>query len=229
MKPILLLHGAIGAQDQLNPLLQALEALQYKVYTMSFSGHFKQAFQPAFGIEQFAQEVERFITVQQLRQPPVFGYSMGGYVALYLAGQRPGLLGDIITLGTKFLWTPEIAAKEVSMLDPATILEKVPKFAAALNQRHGASWVELLHKTQALMVALGAENVLNNDHLKSICNRVLLGLADGDTMVTEAETQVVCDAIKEARRFMLSGAKHPVETVNAEQLAALLHQFIGNH
>ena len=38
MKTILLLHGAIGAADQLQPLAQVLAA-HYNVHTLSFSGH----------------------------------------------------------------------------------------------------------------------------------------------------------------------------------------------
>ena len=48
------------------------------------------------------------------------GHSMGGYVALKLALKRPELVDRIITLGTKFNWTPEVAAKEVKMLNPDT-------------------------------------------------------------------------------------------------------------
>jgi pimeloyl-ACP methyl ester carboxylesterase len=106
MKNIILLHGAIGAKDQLEPLAIELKQNGYTVYTLSFSGHGQTPFQTHFGIEQFALELEQFIKENNLQQPTVFGYSMGGYVALYLAHQQPTLLGNIITLGTKFEWNP---------------------------------------------------------------------------------------------------------------------------
>ena len=38
--------------------------------------------------------------------PLCFGYSMGGYAALLLEAMSPGTLGGVVTLGTKFEWTP---------------------------------------------------------------------------------------------------------------------------
>jgi esterase/lipase len=43
MKDILLLHGAIGAKDQLQPLADALKD-RYIVHTLNFSGHGGEAF-----------------------------------------------------------------------------------------------------------------------------------------------------------------------------------------
>ena len=133
MKQIILLHGAIGAKNQLELLAIELKQQGYHVFALSFSGHGQTPFQTNFGIEQFALELEEFIKTNNLQQSSVFGYSMGGYVALYLAYQQPTLLGNIITLGTKFEWSSEIAQKEIKMLDAKTIIEKVPKFAEALQ------------------------------------------------------------------------------------------------
>lgn len=143
MKHIVLLHGAIGATDQLEPLANALAQKQFSVHRFSFSGHGNTPFQEAFDIAQFAGELDQFIREHALEQPAVFGYSMGGYVALYLAKTKPQMLGTIMTLGTKFAWSPEIAAKEMKMLDADTILHKVPKFAEALKARHGGQWQTL--------------------------------------------------------------------------------------
>ena len=137
MKNIILLHGAIGAKDQLEPLAVELKQQGYNVFMLNFSGHGQIPFQIHFSIEQFALELEQFIEANNLQRPTVFGYSMGGYVALYLAKQQPNILGNIIILGTKFEWSPAIAQKEVKMLDSKTIMEKVPKFAEALQKRPG--------------------------------------------------------------------------------------------
>ncbi|MDI9339713.1 MAG: hypothetical protein QM534_04000 [Sediminibacterium sp.] len=113
------------------------------------------------------------------------------------------------------------------MLDPITIQEKVPKFAQALNERHGEAWIELLNKTGELMVGLGNNNLLTTERLQRIRNNVLLGLADGDTMVTEQETQFVYENLKQAQRFTVLNAKHPIETVDPEELAKTIQQFVS--
>jgi pimeloyl-ACP methyl ester carboxylesterase len=218
MRTIILLHGAIGSGDQLEPLKKELTALGYTTYSFNFSGHGQTAFNNDFGIKQFSTELEQFIDKQQLKRPDIFGYSMGGYVALYLASQKKDLLGNIITLGTKFDWDPGIAQKEIKMLDPDVIREKVPKFAAALQVRHGKDWEELLRRTQEMMIELGNNNLLNTTTFSQIDNCVLIGLADGDTMVTKEETDHAASQIKNARRYTLQNTKHPIETVNVTGL-----------
>jgi len=224
MKTIILLHGAIGAADQLETLIPFLKGHdEFNVLTLNFSGHGNVVFQADFGIEQFALELEDFITRNKLEQPNVFGYSMGGYVALYLAKMKPKLLGNIITLGTKFNWTPEIAEKEITMLDAKTISQKVPKFAEALKVRHGKDWETLLQRTSQMMIALGNENLLKD--FSAIENKILIGLADKDSMVSLDETVAAYKQIKNGSMFMLPATKHPIETVNLKLLAKIITEF----
>lgn len=226
MKNIILLHGAIGAKDQLEPLSNELKQNGNNVYTLSFSGHGQIPFQNNFGIEQFALELEHFIKENHLEKPTVFGYSMGGYVALYLAHQQPTLLGNIITLGTKFEWSPEIAKKEIKMLDSKTIFEKVPKFAEALKTKHGNDWETLLQKTAEMMLGLGNNNVLSLDKISTIENKVMIGLADKDIMVSLEETTMVYKQLKNGSMYMLPNTKHPIESVNVKLVSNMIKAFL---
>ncbi len=86
---LLLLHGAIGASHQLGPLAEALQE-NYTVHTLNFSRLGGEAFAPgAFSIPRFAEEVMHFLHHQSIDIINIFGYSMGGYVALYLAKHHP--------------------------------------------------------------------------------------------------------------------------------------------
>jgi esterase/lipase len=225
MKSIILLHGAIGANDQLEPLAKELTQQGIQVFSFNFSGHGKMPFQKNFGIEQFALELEQFIATHKLEKPNVFGYSMGGYVALYLAHKQPTLLGNIITLGTKFEWTPEISQKETKMLDVKTILEKVPKFAEDLKTRHGNDWELLLTKTTEMMLSLGTNNALSLNDYTTIENKVLIGIADKDTMVSLDETTAVYKQLKNGAMYMLPNTKHPIEMVNVGLLGKIIGEF----
>ncbi len=222
MKTIILLHGAIGAKDQLEPLAVELKQQGYNVFTISFSGHGQTPFATNFGIEQFALELEQFITTNHLDKPTVLGYSMGGYVALYLAHRNKNILGDIITLGTKFEWNPSIAQKEMKMLDSKTIIEKVPKFAEALQKRHGQDWELLLQKTAEMMLNLGNKNALSLNDFTTIENKVWIGLADRDNMVSLEETTAVYKQLKNGAMYMLPNTKHPIETVNVGLLGKII-------
>jgi len=115
----------MGAQSQFDKLTSKL-APEFNCHSLDFYGHGKSSFQDNFGIEAFARQVKEYMDQYNLKGCDVFGYSMGGYVALFLETTSPGSLGKIMTLGTKFEWAPEGSGKEAAMLDPEKIKEKVP-------------------------------------------------------------------------------------------------------
>ncbi|MCD6018580.1 MAG: alpha/beta hydrolase [Bacteroidetes bacterium] len=227
MKTIILLHGAIGAKDQFISLSNELKQEGFNVLTFNFSGHGQTAFQNQFGIEQFAKELEQFIKDNLLKKPSVFGHSMGGYVALCLASRHSDLIGNIITLGTKFEWNSEVLQKEVRTLKPEIIMEKQPKFGELLKRRHGNDWEALLQKTTEMMTNLGNKNALSLNDFASIENRVLIGLADKDNMVRLEETTAVYKQLKNGAMYMLPETKHPFESVNVGVLVKIISSFIN--
>src|SRR6478672_5186908 len=104
MQHLLLLHGAIGAKDQLQPLANALKD-KYTLHTINFSGHGGEAFpNEPFSMELFANDVLHYMQQNNIEQVNIFGYSMGGYVAMYLAKHHPQKINKLITLATKFHW-----------------------------------------------------------------------------------------------------------------------------
>lgn len=72
------------------------------------------------------------------------------------------------------------------------------------------------------MVELGQTNLLNEDNLNQINNKVILGLADNDNMVTDEETTSVFKTLKNAQRFYLKNTKHQIESVNVTELCDLI-------
>ena len=84
----------------------------------------------------------------------------------------------VITLGTKYEWSEEIAAKEIKMLRPDVIEQKLPAFAQQLANRHGAmEWKNVLDKTAAMLLGLGKHPLLSSAVLQKITcpTLVLLG------------------------------------------------------
>ena len=211
MKPLLLLHGAIGAKDQLEPLAKAL-AENYKIYLFNFSGHGGKKIDNEFSIPDFADEVLQWIRDNQPGRISVFGYSMGGYVAMYLAAHYPAVIDKVVTLATKYHWTKEIAAKEVMMLDPDVIETKVPAFAAQLQVRHQpVPWKLVLEKTASMLLALGRSSPLTTEDYRQIKNEVLLLIGDRDKMVTLEETQTVYQHLPAGQLVVLPATRIPLK------------------
>ena len=223
---ILLLHGALGAKSQLTPL-QTLLSETLDCYVMNFEGHGDRPSDHEYSISRFSKNISDYILEMNLNKPHIFGYSMAGYAALNLAQRHSDAIGKIITLGTKFNWTPEGAQKEVKMLDPEKILEKVPAFAAHLEHVHSANlWKNVLQKTSDMMIRLGDSPLLNKEILEQINNDVLIMLGELDHMVTEAESIHAAVALPNGTFRKLEGTKHPIEKVNIELLASRIQEFI---
>ncbi|MCC6838509.1 MAG: alpha/beta fold hydrolase [Bacteroidia bacterium] len=229
MEQLLLLHGAIGAKDQLEPLKQPLKqqlSSQFIVHSINFSGHGSETLPEHFSIEQFAKDVITFLDKHAIPTISIFGYSMGGYVALYLAKHHPDRVKKVMTLATKFLWTPEIAQKEVKMLNPDVIAEKLPAFAQTLENRHQPNdWKVVLQKTAAMMLKLGEQNTLSLTDYPSIEQPVMITIGDKDNMVTLEETIAVYRQLKNAQFMVFPNTQHPIERVDVNRLSAEIRSW----
>lgn len=225
MLPVLLLHGALGAASQLTSLQSALSPIG-DVQILEFSSHGHTPAQPAFGIEAFAHEVLAFLADHHIATVNIFGYSMGGYVALYLARHYPEKVAGIVTLATKLHWDTDTATREVGGLNPDKIRQKVPQFAASLEERHqSVAWPELMDRTAKMMLDMGAVPPLAEDDFKAINTPTRLLLGDRDKMVSLDETLATYRALPHAQMGMLPGTPHPIESVDTSLLALHISTF----
>jgi pimeloyl-ACP methyl ester carboxylesterase len=226
--PVLLLHGALGSSEQLAPLAERLRA-RLAVELLDFEGHGDA---PARGrasrIEHFAENAAEAIERRLGGRAAIFGYSMGGYVALHLAAARPELVSRVATLGTKLRWSAEDAAREGEMLDAARIRAKVPRFADALAARHrAAGWEAVLAATREMMTALGARPLLDAATLATIPHPVRVMVGDRDATVSLDECVEAYRALGAGELEVLPGTPHPFEKVNLDRLASSLIKFFG--
>lgn len=223
MNPVIVFHGALGSASQLEPVKATLERNGMTVHTMNFSGHGGLSFQTQFGIEQFANDVLHELDNRKLNTVNIFGYSMGGYVALWLAAKHPNRVGRIVTLGTKFDWSIESAERETKKLNPEKILEKIPAFARILENRHAPNdWKELMRKTTDMMMALGNNPLLTREILESIVHPTLICLGDQDDMADRQYSEDVARFLRNGRFLSLENTPHPIEKVSLEKLTLIL-------
>jgi pimeloyl-ACP methyl ester carboxylesterase len=224
MQPLLLLHGALGSESQFD-FLSGLKD-HFIVHTMNFSGHGGKDLPETFSIEGFANDVLDYISKNNLPSLNIFGYSMGGYVALYLAKHHPEKVNAIFTLATKFNWTPEIALHETKMLNAEKIEEKIPAFAKQLEKLHyPADWKSVLQKTAGMMIGLGNRNPLQEENYRTIKQKVLIGIGDKDAMVTLEETIAVYRNLPNADLIVFPHMPHPFEKADHRRLTAEMISF----
>ena len=198
---IIILHGALGSRHQFDALLERCGS---SARFIEFPGHGSTADQEApWSIAAFADHVAN--ELEQIGgKARIFGYSMGGYVAMYLAMQRPDLVSRILTVGTKLAWSPTTAEHEAARLDSEGILAKVPHFAADLMRRHGED--------------LGTTPLLTPERVTTLEQPVRLCVGDRDVMVSIDETAALARALPNGQLAVLPGTRHPMEQLDLDQL-----------
>lgn len=228
MDNLLLLHGAAGASVQLEPLAEKLSD-SFNVILFNFSGHGgKPVPAEPFSIEFFADEVVDLLNKNRLYSINIYGYSMGGYVALYIARHFPEKVGKIFATATKFRWDEAAAVKESGLLNPDKITEKVPAFADKLSRLHyPENWKTVLEKTAEMMINLGKVPALNDEDFSKIENETLLSVGDRDNMVSAEETIHVYRLLKNGRLYIIPDTGHPVEKISAGKLSAEIKSFFS--
>lgn len=226
MEHLIFLHGAIGAKDQLQPTADLFKD-SYNVHLVNFAGHGGDEIPEVdFSMQMFCDQVLQFMNEQQIDKANLFGYSMGGYVAMTIAKQYPDRVNKIITLATKYYWDEAVAAAEAKKLNPELIKQKVPAFAEQLKRRH-SDWELVLSKTAALLTAIGKNNELKQEDYALIKIPVLLLLGDRDKMITLEETLNAYKSLPNAQFGILPGTPHPVEQINLATLSIMINQFLS--
>lgn len=221
---ILLLHGALGCEKQLFPLKAALMNEGFQVKTLNFSGHGGTE-ADELSIQRFAEELDR--TLSNVEDTVIFGFSMGGYVALYLAAIGKLKASKIITLGTKLHWYPESAAQEIKNLNPEKIREKVPAFASYLEALHGENWPRLLMQTAEMMRTMGENPPLTDSNLPGVQIPVIAMRGEKDVMVSEEETMWAVNLLPNARYVAIPDWQHPIDRIPLEALVEQLKKQLA--
>jgi len=224
---LLLLHGALGSKKQFESIKNALSE-QFNVYDLNFDGHGGVQSDKEFSIQLFTENVMKFLEEKAIEKTNIFGYSMGGYVALNTALKIPESISKIVTLGTKFNWDIESANKEVRMLNPDKIEEKVPQFANKLKaEHHPLAWKEIVSKTAGMMLGLANGNKLKEEELMQINHKVVIGIGSLDKMVSFEESERVSNLLPNGTLNKIEGFEHPIDKIDSSELVLFVKEALS--
>lgn len=225
---MLLLHGALGDHTQFAALQARLGDMTS--HALDFEGHGARPMAArGFRLEYFVENAAAWLDANATEPVDLFGYSMGGYVALYLAAMSPERVRSVMTLGTKLVWSPEVAAEAIKQLNAGQIKVKVPAFAETLAARHYASgWERVVEQTAAALQSLGAKPLLTPDVLARIVCPVRLAVGDRDATLRVEELRDVSSTLARGEYEVLPRTPHPFEKAPLERLSWTLQQFVSS-
>ena len=101
-RPLILLHGGLGALEMFGPNLTAL-AQNHQVIAVDLQGHGRTAdIDRPLRVEFMADDIAALINYLKLERPDIMGYSLGGGVALLTAIRHPEVVGKLVVVSTPF-------------------------------------------------------------------------------------------------------------------------------
>jgi pimeloyl-ACP methyl ester carboxylesterase len=225
---IILLHGALGAGTQFDPLKMLLKD-RFEIHTLDLEGHGTSPLRNRpLRMAHYAENVAAFLDREKISTAGVFGHSLGGHGGLFLARFHTDRINGVFTLGTKFNWTPQIAEKENKLLIPEKIMEKVPQFGQLLKERHvAAGWEALLEKQREMQLHVARNNPLPDGDIQRISQPVRIGIGDRDQMVTLEESIRIYRLLERGELQVFPDTQHPLEKAPVQKLAEAIIDFFS--
>lgn len=98
--PLLLLHGWGGNADSFFPVFNFMRH-HFDVYALDLPGFGRSSFPPeAWGVEEYADFVHRFMRSLGLERVYIIAHSFGGRIAIVLSATRPESVGKLVLVNS---------------------------------------------------------------------------------------------------------------------------------
>lgn len=224
MKPgMVLLHGSNGSTSQMAGLADALRP-RFEVTVPDLLGHGGRPVPGGYTLEEMADDL---LGVLAGSGPSyLLGYSLGGYLALYLARHHRHLVRGVICIAVKHVLDAKGVAHVVYLADPARLGRPGNPRKAEMELAHGAdNWEQVTRNTQTLFQLMGEAPPLRDDDLRAIETPVLHLSGDLDSLVPLGEFRTFGALLPKARLGLWPGSAHPIRKVPLRDAVREINSF----
>ncbi len=222
---VLLLHGAAGSTLlDTAPLMRRLES-SFHLIGLDLCGHGASSFPPdgRLSLDRFVDDVRTALTAVDRSSAHVFGFSMGGAVALRLAQTDPDRVDRLALLATPVQWTEALVDAMKERLDLEALQSQHPKRAERLFEMHEGP-TRLYKALNEFVETLPSHPAATVDALSSIPHSTLVTLLDEDPLFPLEVTQNVYRHLPHARLAVLPGTRHALRDLPLDLLTPLLRR-----
>jgi pimeloyl-ACP methyl ester carboxylesterase len=220
-KPLVVLHGAFGWATPYPTLAKNRQLIAVE---LQGHGHTADIDRP-LTIEQMADDVAALLKELKIEQVDVFGYSMGGGVALGLAIRHPKVVRKVAINGAHFskledAYEPE-TFKQFSSLSPDTFAPPVLKDPYDKVAPDPKQWPTLVAKIKKMGLEFKG---FSRDDIKSIKAHVLISLGDRDGVRPEHAVEMF-RLIPNSQLAILPGGDHFLLFTDPDKVLAPVAAF----
>jgi methylmalonyl-CoA epimerase len=224
--PVLLLHGAAGCtQLETAPLLRRLE-LHHRVLAVDFSSHGASTDDGTLSADRFADNARAVLDAKGIGQADVFGFSMGGYVALHLTHQHPDRVRRLAIHGTNIEWDDERVEAMQRRMNVDRIEQRRPDLVIDLDTVHG-DWAALFRRMQGFVATLPEHSAAMRQIASSLHHPTLVSTVDRDDLFALDATLDLTDRLPTSVLAVIPGNRHALQHVNLDLLTPILRRHFG--
>ena len=232
--PLVVLHGALGSTALETDRLVRFWERRFRVHAVDLRGH-GASLEPgeredaprgaAPTWEDYTGDVVAVVEALGLEKIRLFGFSMGGGVALAVAARLGKRVERLAVHGVNVRWN---WAEVEAMVGPMERVEaENPFWARRLAETHGAErWRGLVADLAAFTRALPGQH-MSDLHLNAITASTLVSAGDADRFFDVRHAVDLYRAIPEARLWILPGLDHPIQGVDAEAFAQAVGAYLS--
>lgn len=220
---LVLLHGANGGSVEIEPMRAALGDY-FEVSAPDWLGHGGRPVPKDIDVPALAADFLGWMDGRGIGSAWIAGYSVGGYVALYMARHFPARVEGVMALATKaILDAPTI--KHWIHLASVGRLEGTER-AQQLEKTHAPNdWRDVARLNQRFFAALAEEPPLDAVALGEIARPVMLVNGDTDKLVPWGETAELGKVIPRSKLVKFYGFAHPMQLVPVFAVARALGEW----
>lgn len=220
--PLVLLHGAAGCTRlETAPLLRRLESA-FHIVALDFHGHgASPSHESSVSFDLFAEDVLGCVDALDLNDVFLFGFSMGGNVALDVARRAPERVQAVAAHGANVTWTEARAADMQGRLDAGALAQKSERLADRLASHHD-DWRELFRQMHDWVATLPEQTPNMQAMAGDVDTPALITSVDQDDLFSLEETLTLYTLLPNARLEIFRGDQHALPLAPLDHLAATL-------
>ncbi|MFQ5572378.1 MAG: methylmalonyl-CoA epimerase [Rhodothermales bacterium] len=226
--PLVVLHGAAGSiMLETEPLVRQLEP-HFHLFALDFAGHgASDAFEDfPLSNDLFIDNVLALLDFFDLGTTHLFGFSLGGYVALRLAQTHPHRLNNIAVHGTNIRWNRHLVTRMAARLDADLLTARYPAIVQRLEEFHG-DWRDLFERVIRFVQTLPTQDETYKA-LARIEHPVLVSAVDRDDLFPPGVPLALHHTLPNSSLALLPGNRHALRDLDAGLYARLLLRHFGS-
>ena len=226
--PLVVLHGALGSTEMETDRLIRFWERDFRVYGVDFLGHGRSGDLPA-GTPTWGDWTAQVVAAMDgldIERAHLFGFSMGGGVALAVAHDHPDRVDRLAVHGVNVRWTEDEVERMVTPIDPDRMAREQPFWARRLAEVHGgARWRDLVGSVVAFTRALPTVAV-DDAWLRQVTTPTLVSHGDADRFFDLRHPFHLRRTLSDARLRIVPALDHPIQGVRPARFAADVSAFL---